>query len=515
MLLNEILDRNVRNYPQKDGMVFNGRHYAYEEIGDKVNRFSNALPHLGIHKGDRVALFLRGNSPEYLINYFGIFQNGSVAVPVNSRLKTREVEYILNDSDTKVLVFDKEYLDIVEELRSRLKMLEHCIMLGEEGCPDGILNYQTLLNHTFSKRPATESDENDVAVQMYTSGTTGFPKGAMLSHRNLVTGLFLTALTARFHIESRSLNVAPFFHIGGALMTMTTILVGGVNIILEGFDPINVLETISRQKITHAGFVPTMLKMIVNVPAKEDYDLSSLETVGSGAAALDLKLLSDCRRLFKCRFVNTLGLTEASAAITIMTEEEYKLIEKDPENLAYLLGSVGKESQGIHIRIIDEYGRDVPQGEMGEIIVRGDNVMKGYYKMPEKTEEALRGGWFYTGDIGRFDKDRYLYIADRKKDMIISGGENIYTLEVENVLRELNGVTEAAVVGIPHEKWREVPKAFVVQRSNVGLTEEKVIEFCKKNLAGFKCPKVVAFVDALPHNAAGKVLKTQLRSLDS
>jgi acyl-CoA synthetase (AMP-forming)/AMP-acid ligase II len=217
--------------------------------------------------------------------------------------------------------------------------------------------------------------------------------------------------------------------------------------------------------------------------------------------------------MFRCNFVNSFGLTEASSAITLMGEEEYKLIEKDPENLGYLLGSVGKETLGIHIRIVDEDGRDVPQGETGEIIVQGENVMKGYYKMPEQTQKALRGGWFYTGDVGRFDKDRYLYIVDRKRDMIISGGENVYTLEVENVLMELNGVAEAAVVGIPHEKWGEVPKAFLVQVPNAGLTEEKVIQFCRENLAGFKCPKGVAFLDALPRNAAGKVLKTQLRLL--
>jgi long-chain acyl-CoA synthetase len=345
---------------------------------------------------------------------------------------------------------------------------------------------------------------------MYTSGTTGYPKGALLTHKNLTTASYMGVIAMQINGDGRSLIVAPLFHVAASVFALTTMLVGGTNVLMDQFDPLEVLLCFEREKISHSFFAPAMLKMLLQVPGVEGYNYSSLRTLCFGGAPMTYNLFLECRRVFQCDFLQGFGQTEATTFVATMSQEEYRHIAEHPET-QHKLTAVGKDFPGVRIRIVDDHDRDVPRGEVGEIIAQGDNVMIGYYKMPEATEETLRGGWLHTGDLGKFDQERYLYLVDRKKDLIISGGENIYSPEIEQVLLQLAGVMEVAVVGIPHEKWGEVPKAFVVQNPKAGLSETQIIEFCKKNLAGYKCPKAVEFLQALPRNAAGKVLKRNLR----
>jgi long-chain acyl-CoA synthetase len=276
------------------------------------------------------------------------------------------------------------------------------------------------------------------------------------------------------------------------------------------FDAAEVLQTFGQEKISLTFFAPTMIRMLLDVPGVEKYDVSSLKTITFGGAPMSYELLTEAVRVLQCDFLQGFGQTEASPAVTLMDQEEYRAIAKDPA-LKHRLISVGKDFPGVHVRIVDDQDRDVPRGEAGEVVLRGDNVMIGYYKMPEATEETLRGGWLHTGDIGKYDEEGYLYLVDRKKDMIISGGENIYCPEIENVIMKIKGVVEAAVVGVPHEKWGEVPKAFVVRIAGGEVTADEILASCKENLAGYKCPKEIAFVDELPRNAAGKILKRKLK----
>ncbi len=512
MLLNVILDRNLRCSPDKEALKDKKNRCTYKELAERVNRCSNLLLNLGVKRGDRVAVLAK-NCCEFVINDFGIFQIGATLVPLNWRLMPPEMRFIINHSDTKALIFAPEFLEAVQTLKPDLDAVEHFIMIGDvQEAPGGILIFETLLMEASSQKPLVDTEENDVAIQMYTSGTTGVPKGAMLTHRNLVFGAYQGIIAMQCDSEARALVVAPLFHVASTNTSLTMLLIGGSVILMDQFDPKGFLDLMVQEKITHTFLAPTMLRILLNVPGVESMDFSSLQTITFGGEPMSYELLTECIRIFQCDFLQGFGQTEASPSISLMNQEEYRKILKDPE-LRRRLNAVGKETPGNQIRIVDENDQDVPRGTVGEIMIRGDNTMVGYYKMPEETEKTLRGGWLHTGDLGRFDEDGFLYLADRKKDMIISGGENIYTIEIENTLMRLDGVAEAAVIGFPHEKWGEVPKAFITQKPGADLTQETVIEFCIQNLAKFKCPKEVAFVEALPRNAFGKVLKIELRKM--
>ncbi len=374
------------------------------------------------------------------------------------------------------------------------------------------MSFERLMKDAAVQKHQVEISEGDVAVQMYTSGTTGIPKGALLTHKSISAGSFMSTFSLQTNSEGRLLYVAPLFHVAAMVGSISSFLLGAAVVVMNKFDAVGVLDVFEKERITNTFFAPAMIKMLLDVPGVEKRDLSALKTLSFGGAPISYEMLVETMEVFECDLSQGFGQTEASPAITRMSQQEYRKIKDNPE-LKNRLKSVGKDFPGIHIRIVDENDNDVPQGEVGEIICRGDNVMIGYYKMPEETEKTLRGGWLHTGDVGRFDEEHYLYLVDRKKDMIISGGENIYCLEIEDIIMKLKGVVEVAVVGIPHEKWGEVPKAFIVQTPEANLNEKAVIAFCKENLASFKCPKTVGFLEILPRNAAGKVLKTELREI--
>jgi long-chain acyl-CoA synthetase len=510
MLLNEMLDRNVRCYPEAEAIVYRKQRSTYRDFGSRVDRLANALLALKVEKGDRVALLAK-NSSDYLVSYFGITRTGAVAVPLNFRLHAEELAYIIRHSDARCLIVEQEFLEPVQSMGSAaLQGLEHLIVMGSGDVPEGMLRYDELIDEVSDEPCAVEVHDGDVAIQMYTSGTTGQPKGAMLTHRNLATVSFMGFAALRLTSEGRTLSVAPLFHAGALVIAFSTILAGGANIVLEQFQPAEILGAFAEERITHSFFVPAMLGILLDEPGAEQHDYSSLQTLGFGGAPISQDLLVECRRVFQCELVQGFGQTEAATFVTTMSQEEYRRIADDP-GLENRLRSVGKDFPGLHVRIVDDNDQDVPHGDVGEIIAKGDNVMSGYYKMPEETEKTLKGGWLHTGDMGKFDEEGYLYIVDRKKDMIISGGENIYSREVENVISGHQGVAEVAIVGVPDEKWGEVPRAFVVCVPGADLTEEGVIEYSGQHLAGFKCPKKVVFLDALPRNVTGKVLKRKLR----
>lgn len=509
LLLNDALDRNVRTYPQKTALVYNRDRYTYAQLGEKVNRFSNALTALGIGRGDRVAL-LSKNCADYLISLYGIFQAGAVVVPLNFRLQAGEAQDIIERSDAKAVLCDPDFISIIEKMRPKLNKEAHFIMMGGSDVPEGYLNYDTLLSSAGNEKPVVDTDENDVAVQMYTSGTTGLPKGALLTHRNLVIGSYMGVIAMQISFDGCSLIVAPMFHIAAAVFSLTTVLVGGTNIIQDNFNPQEVLKTFEKEKISHGFFAPIMIQMLLGVPGVEKYDYSSLNTLCFGGAPIDYNLLVQTMEMFKCDLMQGFGQTEACPFVATMSQEEYRQIAAHPD-MAYKLNAVGKEFPNIHMRIVDENDNDVPVGAVGEIVAQGENIMIGYYNDPEATEATLKGGWLHTGDIGRLDEDGYLYLMDRCKDMIISGAENVYCIEVETVLAQIPEILEAVVVGKPDEKWGEIPKAFVVKAPGADLTEEAIITYCRDSLAHYKCPKEVEFMAALPRSAAGKVMKRKLR----
>ncbi len=512
MLLEELLGRNVRSYPHKTAMVYHDQRYTYAEFGKSVNRFTHAMMKLGMKQGDRLVL-LSKNCPEYLISLFGAFQGGAALVPLNFRLRPNEAKYIVDQSDAKIVVFGPDFLELVQAIRPELKKVAHYVMIKEGEMPEGIWSYPKLLSEASSEKPLVAVNEHDVAVQMYTSGTTGLPKGALLTHRNLVIGAYMGVIAMQISFDGCTLIVAPLFHIAAAVCALTTVMVGGTNVIMEQFDAQEVLNAFESEKISHTFFAPTMFRMLLDVPGVENRDYASLHTLCFGGAPITYDLLIEVSRVFQCNLLQGFGQTEAAPFCATMTQEEYRAIASNPD-LKYRLNAVGKEAPNLHLRIVDEHDKDVPVGEAGEIVVRGDNVMIGYYKMTEASKETLQGGWLHTGDIGKLDKDGYLYMVDRKKDMIISGGENVYCQEVEGVIARIPGVREAAVVGKPDEKWGEVPRAFISLMPGKDLTREDVIEFCRENMAGYKCPKEVVFVSDFPRNPAGKILKIELRKME-
>jgi len=481
---------------------------TYHEFYALVEQSARKLRALGARAGDRVAVLML-NSPEYLELYFSTAMAATLIVPLNTRWHVNEINFTLLDSGSKILFVDAKFAPLVPQIRSAVPGIEHFVYAGEGECPAGLCDWRSV-TATDTGEAFPEPDEDDVAGLFYTSGTTGGPKGAMLTHRNLYSNAIHSLLPpSSAFIPGKWLHAAPMFHLAdvGALYALT--LYGATHCFLASFDPVGVMQAIERYRITMLVLVPTMVNMVVNHPDFSRYDFSSLERVLYGASPMPLPLLRQAMQALRCEFVQGYGMTEVSPLLTTLTAPDHRLAETR-EDFAPVK-SAGRPIMGVEVRVVDHNDRDVPVGQPGEVIARGPNVMKGYWNRPEISAEVLRGGWMHTGDLGALDEQGYLYILDRKKDMIKTGSENVYSPEVESMLCAHPAVLEAAVIGVPDPTWGETIRAVVVRRPDAALSDVELIGWCRERLTHFKCPTSVVFTGTLPKGGTGKVQKNVLR----
>ncbi len=506
MRLHDYLDHWAGRRPESEFGVYSGQRISYGEAAQQVNRFANSLIAAGIGPGDRVAL-LGKNSVDYILLFFAATRSGAVPVPLNYRLAPPEWAYIVNDAEAKAVFVSSDLTEPFDSVRADLEKVRLFVALdGDAG--SGWRDISSWSAASAATPPQVEILEDDVCFQMYTSGTTGRPKGAMITHRNVSSQI--TQMLADFEIPyGRTLVVAPLYHIAAALTAFSSIAIGSSLWIEDTFHPVNVVEALSGQGITFAMLVPAMIQTcLVMVPGAAQRKYPSLGVIAYGASPIAETTLRQAIETFKCRFVQGYGMTETTACVTVLTGADHvRAMDGNPA----LLLAAGRPVMGTEVRIVDDQDRAVPPGTLGEIVARGPQVMKGYWNRPRDTAEALRGGWMHTGDAGRMDKDGYIFIEDRIKDMIVSGGENVYPREVEDVLFSHPAVADAAAIGVPHEKWGETVKAIVVLKQGSEAKAWEIIEHCRDRLGGFKCPTSVDFVDSLPRNPSGKVLKRDLR----
>ncbi|MFP4533596.1 MAG: class I adenylate-forming enzyme family protein [Desulfobacterales bacterium] len=482
--------------PKKEALVLGDVRLNYQQLNQRCNRFVNSIGQLGVGPGDRVAM-LALNEPEFFDLYFGLGKIGAIMVPLNHRLAGPEIQYILNDCGAKVLIFGQEFASVVEAIKDEIPC-EHLVALMEIP-PEYAISYQQLTAGAADTEPEITCGDEDTLTILYTSGTTGRPKGAELTHN----GYFGTSVTLRAtfgDIGEVVLMPLPLFHIGGLAPVPMCVHFGMKMVFQRAFEPKNFLELLGREKITWFGSVPAILMFLRQIPDFDKYDWHTVKMALVYAAPVPVSLIKEyaasgieIRQLY--------GMTECTGPATVI----------DSENAIEKAGSCGPPFFHNEIRVVDLNGNEVGPNEMGEVLIAGTNLMKGYWNKPEATAETLKDGWLFSGDMGKMDEDGFLYIMDRKKDMIISGGENIYPAEIEDVLLSHPKIGDVAVIGFEDEKWGESIKAVVTIKEGEALTEEELIEWCQGKIGKFKIPKKVVFTDQIPRTPTGKILKRILR----
>jgi long-chain acyl-CoA synthetase len=499
----DIVRTHGKGRPDHPALVLGDRTLSWGGLLSRAGQVANALRAAGVGPRDRVA-FLEKNSVEHFEVFFGAALLNAVCVDVNWRLAPPEVAFIVNDAEAKVLVVGPDFVPVVDAIADSLTA-GTIVVIGGHPRFEG---YEEWIAGQPDDDPGEVSTDQDVAFQLYSSGTTGRPKGVMLSNSNFFSLVGVAAEMWEFTPDSVNLAAMPLFHIGGGGWATAAMTVGATTVLVRDIDPAALVTLFPAQGITNAFLVPVVIQFMLMVPGVEEADFSALRVMVYGAAPISEAVLAQAVRTFKCRFWQAFGLTETTGAIVNLPPADH---DPDGPN-RHRLRSCGLPGPGVELRIVDPATEaDVAQGEVGEIWVRSGQVMLGYWHMPEATADAMVDGWFRTGDAGYLDADGYLFIHDRVKDMIVSGGENVYPAEVENVLMAHPGVADAAVIGVPHERWGETAMAMVVRRPGVEVTETELIEHCRANLARFKCPTSVTWVDVLPRNPSGKVLKRELR----
>ncbi|MEF9947504.1 MAG: long-chain fatty acid--CoA ligase [Comamonas sp.] len=507
MYLTQSLRRAIQQSPNATASIYNGRKRSFTQLGDRVARFAGALRTLGVQPGDRVGI-LSLNSDWYLEYYMASYWAGAAVNPINIRWSAAEIAYSLDDCETRILLVDDTFAPLIPEIKKLSSALKTLIHLGDGAAPQGMLSYETLVAEAAPVEDAMRSG-NDLAGVFYTGGTTGSPKGVMLSHGNLYTNSILGVAEGTVRRGSIGLHAAPMFHLADGAFMNGLFAAGCCHVMLPRFDPIGVLQSIAAHGVTDMLLVPTMIQMLVDHPDIHQYDLSSLQQMLYGASPISEGLLDRAMKAIPhAGFIQAYGMTELSPVATILKPEMHR--EKGRAKGWHR--SAGRATVCTEVRIVDPQGHEVPRGTVGEIIVRGPNIMLGYWNRPEETARALRGGWLYTGDAAYMDEQGYLFIVDRLKDMIVTGGENVYSIEVESVIATHPAVAACAVIGTPHEQWGEQVHVFIVRKPGQALEAEELIDFCKVRIASYKCPREVSFVEAMPLSGAGKILKTTLRA---
>jgi len=498
LLVGEMVRRAAHQTPDKEAFIFSDIRCTYGQLEEKAVKLAGWLQQAKIGYQDKVGFLLLNGLP-FVEAFYATALTGAVGVPLNFRLNADELAYMIDHSDCRLLFVNHQYVELIESILYKCPNLERMIVVGDSTMPE-YLNYDSIFDGTYEFQPCEKLGSDSDCVIMYTSGTTGQPKGAVLTHQNLCVNALNRASFSKLDANHKQLIVAPLFHIA-ALSTLVSPL-SGTSVIHSQFQPLDVLETIEKESINAIFLAPTMWHLLVSVPNIKDFDLSSLTTGYAGSAPSPIPLKEKILQCFpNVQLYDPFGQSEMSPVTTCLL----------PGDSMRKNTSVGKPISNVEVRIVDEEMNDVPLGGIGEIVYRGPTLMREYYKNPEATEEAFRGGWFHSGDLVRMDDEGFIYVVDRKKDMIISGGENIYPIEVENILYKHPAIEECAIIGVPDEKWGEVVKAVVVKKPGATLTEEEVIAYCQDRLASYKKPKIVEFVEALPRNAAGKILKKVLR----
>jgi fatty-acyl-CoA synthase len=497
-----LLTMQADKFPDRAALICENKRLTYRQFNQRCNRLAYSLLGFGLKKEDRVATLLF-NSPELVEVFMGTAKAGGVFTPINFRLAAEEVTYLVNHSDSRIFIFGEDSFPLVGNILPRLSKVEKLISVGKALFPRAIA-YEPLLQASMDEEPAVAVSEEDECQMLYTSGTTGKPKGAVLTHGNVLWNLVNTLLAREDKEGEIALITGPLYH-AAALNNhfLIRLALAGASVLMKHFDPRRFMETIEKEKVNVISGAPAMFHLLLNLPDVDKYDTRSITRCTLGASTLPDETKKKLLKLFPNAggIYDVYGATEASPTVTAL-----KAADSFRKTAC-----VGPAVPFLEVKIVDGEDREVPRGEPGEIVCRGPNVMKGYYKDPEGTAEALKGGWLHTGDIGRMDEEGFVYVVDRKKDMIISGGENIYPREIEELLYHHPAIREAAVVGIPDPLWGESVKAFVVLKAGMTLSEEEVIEYCKAHLASYKKPKQVKFIDSLPRNPSGKILKNLLR----
>ncbi|ODT98713.1 MAG: acyl-CoA synthetase [Rhodospirillales bacterium SCN 65-16] len=500
--LADITRAHAAQQPDVAALVYEGRTTTYGTLDKASSCVANGLIAEGIKPGTRVA-HLDKSSDLYFELLFGIAKANAVMVSVNWRLAPPEVLHIINDAEAEILFVGEEYFPVVEKIRDELKTVRKIVSLdARHGAWPSFAEWRDANAATDPLLPARAAD---TAVQFYTSGTTGLPKGAELTNANFAFMFEQWTRSWLMQPGTATIVCLPMFHIGGSGWGIAGLFAGATNHVMREFVPAKVLTTIERERIEVMLLVPAMILFLVQAPQIREADLSSLRLIVYGAAPIPADLLKQAMEIFGCGFQQVYGLTETTGAITLLPPEDH-----DPSDAKKLL-SCGYAQFGVELRIVDDTGKSLPPGKVGEIAVRSPQVMHGYWRLPDATKKAIQGDWFVTGDAGYLDEKGYLYIYDRVKDMIVSGGENIYPAEVESALFGHPAVADVAVIGVPDERWGEAVKAVIVKKPDADVTAGELIGWARERIAGYKLPKSVDFIDALPRNPTGKILKRELR----
>jgi acyl-CoA synthetase (AMP-forming)/AMP-acid ligase II len=505
----DIIYRNAILYPESEAFVCGPERVSFKDFNERVNRLIHGLQALGIRKGDVIGI-LSWNRLEYPEVFGAAMKGGFVLAHFNPRLQPQELIHVMTDAEPRVLFLGSEFVETVTRIRSHLSRTESFVTFGDaEG---RVMACRELLEGQSGEEPECWVEEDDPLTILYTSGTTGIPRGAIYTHRQKMENTIMKALDIGVEFGDRHLVVLPMFHIGGDSHIWPFFLMGGCNVIMPrlSFEPVEALQAIAQEEITDVHIVPTQLISLLNLPDLEQYDLPRLKRIWYAASPMPTEVLKRGLSVFGPIFMQGYGQTESGPDVTVLGRANHRYSGESTE-AQKVLASCGQPCIRVHVRIVDEAGCDVEAGTIGEIIVKSKRIMTEYWRKTAETVETIQDGWLYTGDLGYYDEKGFVYIADRKKDMIITGGENVYPIEVENILYRHPAVKETAVIGVPDPYWVERVHALVVLKENAQVAEEEIIRFCREQIAHYKAPKSVEFVESLPKNPQGKILKREIR----
>ena len=510
----EFLNITAAIVPEREAMVFEDQRLNFEQLNERVNRLANALADMGVGPGDRMAT-MQVNTNAIVEACFAAAKLDAVFLPLNFRVKAEELEFMLGDASPTVLMAGSRYLDMVDGLRAEAKSVKHYVALEDQR--DGWSSYEDLIAGGSPDDRFGTADEDDLAVIMFTAGTTGTPKGVMLSHNSFSSYILANVEPVDPETEEKNLVTVPLYHIAGLQAVMAAVYGGRTLIIHRQFDPVAWMESVQGERAARAMMVPTMLKQLLDNERFGEFDLSSMKVITYGAAPMPLEVIKRAMRdLPGCRFINAFGQTETASTITMLAPDDHDipdgLSEEETEKRMKRLTSIGKPLPDVEVRIVDEDANDVPVGGDGEIVARGARLMKGYWNREEATKDTMRDGWLYTGDLGYFDPDGYIFLSGRAKDFIKRAGEMIAPEEVEQTLMSHPAVDDAAVIGVQDDDWGERVRAVCVLKAGVEQPPEaEIIEHCRQRLSSYKKPESIVWTDELPRNPMGKVLKRVLR----